>query len=221
MEDLELLDAPLIDTSDMVTMLIRFAFNAVFILIIIAGLYYPKSRRREYFFTFAVISVSIFFLIYLLGSVKIKVGFALGLFAIFGIIRYRTESMSVREMTYLFVIIAISVINALAVTLSLGELALTNLIFLAVIFTCEHLPFTNSYEEKLVIYDRVDLIAPDKTDELKADLSERLGLDIAKVQVGSVDFLKDTAMLKVFYIDKKKSGENTVNKMLKLPKENA
>ena len=221
MEDLELIDAPLIDTGDMTTLLIRFAFNAIFILIIIAGLYYPKSRRREYFFTFALISVSIFFLIYLLGSVKIKVGFALGLFAIFGIIRYRTESMSVREMTYLFVIIAISVINALAVTLSIGELAITNLIFVAVIFICEHLPFTNSYEEKLVLYDRIDLIMPEKIEELKADLSERLGLKIAKVQVGSVDFLKDTAMLKVYYVGNKKDGDNTVNKMLKFPKENA
>ena len=87
MEDLELLDAPLIDTTDMTALLLRFLFNTVFAMIIIAGLYYPKSKRREYFFTFALISISIFFLIYLLGSVKIKVGFALGLFAIFGIIR--------------------------------------------------------------------------------------------------------------------------------------
>ena len=100
MEDLELMNAPLIDAADMTALLVRFVFNMFFIIIIIAGLYYPKSRKREYFFTFALISVSIFFLIYLLGSVKIKIGFALGLFAIFGIIRYRTESMSVREMTF-------------------------------------------------------------------------------------------------------------------------
>ncbi|MBD5217248.1 MAG: DUF4956 domain-containing protein [Bacteroidales bacterium] len=219
MEDLELLDAPLIDTADMTALLLRFLFNTVFVMIIIAGLYYPKSRRREYFFTFALISVSIFFLIYLLGSVKIKVGFALGLFAIFGIIRYRTESMSVREMTYLFVIIALSVINALAVSLSFGELTLTNLIFIAIIFFCERLPFANSYEEKYVIYDRIDLITPEKRDELIADLRQRLGLEIANVQIGAVDFLRDTAMLKVYYRDKKRFGDNIVNKMLKLPKE--
>ncbi|MDE6085415.1 MAG: DUF4956 domain-containing protein, partial [Muribaculaceae bacterium] len=183
MEDIELLDAPLIDTSDMTHLLLRFAFNAVFIMLIIVGLYYPKSRRREYVFTFALISVSIFFLIYLLGSVKIKVGFALGLFAIFGIIRYRTESMSVREMTYLFVIIAISVINALAVTLSFAELAVTNLIFLGVIFLCEKLPFANSYEEKLVIYDRIDLITPENRQEMIEDLRKRLGLDIVTIQI--------------------------------------
>lgn len=221
MEDIELLDAPLIDTSDMTQLLLRFAFNAVFIMLIIVGLYYPKSRRREYVFTFALISVSIFFLIYLLGSVKIKVGFALGLFAIFGIIRYRTESMSVREMTYLFVIIAISVINALAVTLSFAELAVTNLIFLGVIFLCEKLPFANSYEEKLVIYDRIDLITPENRQEMIEDLRKRLGLDIVTIQIGAVDFLRDTAMVKIFYRDKNRYGDNTVNKMLKFPKENS
>ncbi len=220
MNDLEILDTPLIDTTDMTALLLRFLFSTFFVMIIIAGLYYPKSRRREYFFTFALISVSIFFLIYLLGSVKIKVGFALGLFAIFGIIRYRTESMSVREMTYLFVIIAISVINALAVSLSFAELALTNVIFIAVIFFCEKLPFTNSYEEKLVVYDRVDLIVPEKRAELLEDLHNRLGLEIAQVQIGAVDFLRDTAMIRVFYRDPKKYGDNTVNRMLKLPKEN-
>lgn len=219
MEVLELIDAPLIDTSDVTALLLHFLFNTFFIMVIIAGLYYSKSRRCEYFFTFALISVSIFFLIYLLGSVKIKVGFALGLFAIFGIIRYRTESMSVREMTYLFVIIALSVINALAVTLSFAELILVNIIFLCVIFVCEKIPFANAYEEKLVVYDRVDLIAPDKTEELKQDLGNRLGLKIINVQVGAVDFLRDTAMVKVYYKDRK--GGNTVNRMLRLPKENS
>ena len=219
MEDLELLDAPLIDTTDMTALLLRFLFNTVFAMIIIAGLYYPKSKRREYFFTFALISISIFFLIYLLGSVKIKVGFALGLFAIFGIIRYRTESMSVREMTYLFVIIAISVINALAVSLSLGELTLTNLIFVGFIYLCEKLPFTKAQEEKLVLYDRIDLIHPDKEEELLEDLKNRLGLEILAIQIGAVDFLHDTAMIKVFYRSNKKFGDSTVNRIMKLPKE--
>lgn len=218
MEDIELLDAPVIATADMTALLLRFLFNTFFAMVIIAGLYYPRSKRREYFFTFSLISISIFFLIYLLGSVKIKVGFALGLFAIFGIIRYRTESMSVREMTYLFVIIAISVINALAVSLSFGELALTNIIFVAVIFLCERIPFAHSQEEKLVLYDRVDLIQPDMEDKLIEDLRNRLGIDILGVQVGAVDFLHDTAMIKVFYRTKKRFGDNLVNYMMKLPK---
>lgn len=219
MDDLEFLDTPLIDTGDMGQLLLRFVFNLFFVWVIIHKLYYPKSQRRDYYFTFALISVSIFFLIYLLGSVKIKVGFALGLFAIFGIIRYRTESMSVREMTYLFVIIAVSVINALAVTLSYAELVLTNIIFLLCIRLCESNPWIGHTAEKLVLYDRVELIVPERKTELLDDLKTRLGVDIVKVEIGAVDFLHDTVMLKVIY---KNTGEgsNSVNKVIKLPKEN-
>lgn len=219
MEELEFLDTPLIDSGDMGALLLRFFFNAFFIWIIIHKLYYPKSFRKDYYFTFAMISVSIFFLIFLLGSVKIKVGFALGLFAIFGIIRYRTESMSVREMTYLFVIIAVSVINALAVTLSYAELILTNLIFLLCIRFSENLPWLKHISEKLVVYDRIELITPDRHEELTDDLKKRLGISITKVEVGAVDFLRDTAMIKVYYEDKAEPA-NSVNRLLKLPKEN-
>ena len=218
MDEIEIFDTPVANAGDMGALLLRFLFNSVFIWIIIQKLYYPKSQRRDYYFTFALISVSIFFLIYLLGSVKIKVGFALGLFAIFGIIRYRTESMSVREMTYLFVIIAVSVINALAVTLSYGELLLTNVIFIICIRLCENIPYLKSRSEKLVVYDRIDLIKPDCRDELLKDLKDRLGLDIIDVAVGAVDFLRDTAMLKVYYGDRKGSI-NTVDNMLKIPKD--
>lgn len=218
MDEIEIFDTPVANAGDMGALLLRFLFNSVFIWIIIQKLYYPKSQRRDYYFTFALISVSIFFLIYLLGSVNIKVGFALGLFAIFGIIRYRTESMSVREMTYLFVIIAVSVINALAVTLSYGELLLTNVIFIICIRLCENIPYLKSRSEKLVVYDRIDLIKPDCRDELLKDLKDRLGLDIIDVEVGAVDFLRDTAMLKVYYGDRKGSI-NTVDNMLKIPKD--
>ena len=218
MDEIEIFDTPVANAGDMGALLLRFLFNSVFIWIIIQKLYYPKSQRRDYYFTFALISVSIFFLIYLLGSVKIKVGFALGLFAIFGIIRYRTESMSVREMTYLFVIIAVSVINARAVTLSYGELLLTNVIFIICIRLCENIPYLKSRSEKLVVYDRIDLIKPDCRDELLKDLKDRLGLDIIDVEVGAVDFLRDTAMLKVYYGDRKGSI-NTVDNMLKIPKD--
>ena len=208
MDDLELFDTPIADAGDMTALLFRFLFNCIFVGVIILGLYYPKSRKREYFFTFALISVSIFFLIYLLG-----------LFAIFGIIRYRTESMSVREMTYLFVIIAMSVINALAVTLSYGELVMTNLIFIAMTLLCERMPFIGSRLEKLVLYDRIDLIVPEKREELIEDLHKRLGINIVDIEIGAVDFLHDTAMLKVVYTDRQRTT-NTVDKMLKFPKVN-
>ena len=130
--ELAFMETPLIDAAGFMELILRFVLNMVVVVAIIRFFYYPKSRRRDYFFTFTLISISIFLMIFLLGSVKLKIGFALGLFAIFGIIRYRTESMPVREMTYLFVIIAISVINALSVQLSYAELTATNLLFIHV-----------------------------------------------------------------------------------------
>lgn len=132
--ELAFMETPLIDAAGFMELILRFVLNMVVVVAIIRFFYYPKSRRRDYFFTFTLISISIFLMIFLLGSVKLKIGFALGLFAIFGIIRYRTESMPVREMTYLFVIIAISVINALSVQLSYAELTATNLLFILCIW---------------------------------------------------------------------------------------
>ena len=218
MEELETFEATLIDASDIGSLLIRFLFNAIFIWFVIHKLYYPRSQRKDYYFTFAIISVSIFFLNNLLGGVKIKVGFALGLFAIFGIIRYRTESMNVREMTYLFTIIAMTVVNALGVTLSYGELFLTNLIFIVCIKLAENQPWLKHVSEKLVMYDRIDLITPEKREEMIEDLHKRLGVEIIKVEVGAVDFLRDIAMIKVYYDDPHETS-NTVNKIMKFPKE--
>jgi len=219
MEDIEFLSTPLLDVFDMSQLVMRFLFNTLVVWIIIHFLYYRKSRRGDYYFTFSLISISIFFLIFLLGSVKIKIGFALGLFAIFGIIRYRTESMPVREMTYLFVIIAISVINALSITLSYVELLLTNLIFIVSIWIFENIHWLKHVSYKLVTYDKIELITPDRRQLLIDDLTERTGLDIVKVEVGTIDFLHDTAILKVYY---KEEPENmsTINTMLKIEKPN-
>lgn len=210
-----LIDPSGFDAVDTLELLIRFAFNAIVVMVIIHLLYYPKSRRKDYYFTFSLISVSIFFLIFLLGGVKLKVGFALGLFAIFGIIRYRTESMPVREMTYLFVIIAISVINALAS--HLVQALIANILFIGWIWLCESTKWVKHVACKLVLYDRPELTAPSRYDELLEDIRKRTGLTIERIEVGHIDFLKDTAMLKVYYIPTD-SRENTVDSMLKFPK---
>lgn len=211
-----LIDPQGFNAVDMWELLIRFAFNAIVVTVIIHLLYYPKSRRKDYYFTFSLIAVSIFFLIFLLGGVKLKVGFALGLFAIFGIIRYRTESMPVREMTYLFVIIAISVINALAT--HLVQALVANILFIGWIWLCESNKWIKHVDCKLVLYDRPEMTAPARYDELMADLKTRTGLDITRIEVGHIDYLRDTAMLKVYYIPTD-SGANTVNNLLKFPKE--
>lgn len=210
-----LIDPQGFSAIDTLELLIRFAFNAIVVMCIIHLLYYPKSRRKDYYFTFSLIAVSIFFLIYLLGGVKIKVGFALGLFAIFGIIRYRTESMPVREMTYLFVIIAISVINALAS--HLVEALIANLLFIGWIWLCESTKWIKHVACKLILYDRPELTAPARYDEMLEDLTKRTGLTIERIEVGHIDYLRDTAMLKVYYIPAD-TRENTVDDLLKFPK---
>ena len=216
-EDL-LSETPLIDMADLWQLLFRFVFNFIVVGIIIHFFYYPKSKRRDYYFTFTLISISVFFLIFLLGSVKLKIGFALGIFAIFGIIRYRTESVPIREMTYLFTITALSVINALSIQVGLTEMLVTNAIFLLVTCLLESERWLKHTSSKLILYDRIQLITPDKREELIADLSARTGLHIQKSEIGHIDFLRDAAFIKVYY-ESDSRETNTVDHLTKFPKE--
>ena len=217
MEEFEFLDTPLMDVPSLSLMIFRFVLNLVFVFILIQFFYYRKSRRLDYYFTFILISISIFFLIYLLGSVKIKVGMALGLFAIFGIIRYRTETVPVREMTYLFVIISLSVINAIALNLSYAEIFATNIIYVLSVWVVESFRGARHVSSKLILYDRVDNIRPHQRHELLEDLRERTGLKIIKVDVGAINFLQDTVMLKVYY-ETRYNEASSVDHLLKFPK---
>lgn len=216
MEPTLLFDVPLFDLEGIWRLLFRFAFNAVFMWIIIHMFYYRKSRKINYYFTFSLISVSVFFLIYMLTGVKMKIGMALGLFAIFGIIRYRTEVISVREMTYLFVIITLSVINAMAIKLSYSELFVANLLFVLAVWIFEGSQKLRQVSCKYILYDRIDLIKPSQYPQLLEEVKERTGLDIINIEVGAINYLQDTVMLKVYY--ELKSGEsNSVDKQMKLP----
>lgn len=198
-EDVQLMGTPVMDMDAFTQLILRFLFNFVVVGIIIHFFYYPKSKRRDYYFTFSLINVSVFFLIILMGSVKLKIGFALGIFAIFGIIRYRTESVPIREMTYLFIIIALSVINALSVQISYAELLATNCIFLLVTWLLESERWLKHISCKLILYDKIQLIVPEKRTELISDLRNRTGLDIQKIEIGHIDFLRDAAFIKVYY----------------------
>ena len=217
MVELEFLDTPLIDVPSLSLMIFRFVLNTIFVFILIQFFYYRKSRRLDYYFTFILISISIFFLIYLLGSVKIKVGMALGLFAIFGIIRYRTETVPVREMTYLFVIISLSVINAIALNLSYAEIFATNVIYVVSVWVVESFRGLRHVSSKLILYDRVDNIHPDQRYELLEDLRKRTGLKIIKVEIGAINFMQDTVMLKVYY-EAHFNDASSVDHLMKLPK---
>ena len=205
------------DWGGLAELLLRFLLNTVVIGLIVRVFYYPKSKRRDYFFTFLLIAISVFLLIFLMGGVKLKIGFALGLFAIFGIIRYRTESVPIREMTYLFLIIAVSAINGLATSISYIELLATNLLFILSIWACESNHWVKHVASKLVLYDNINLITPEKESELIADLKKRTGLDILRVEVGAIDFSKDTVMVKIYY-EPLTNEVNSVNQVGRLPK---
>ena len=188
-----------IDEAGVMEMLIRFGFFMLVLWFIVHFLYYRKTHRRDYFFTLVLLSVSIFFLIYLLGSVKVKIGFALGLFAIFGVLRYRTETIPVREMSYMFGVISLSVINALADSLSFVELLIPNLAIALLIWMFETFVLRKNLASKLILYDRIELITPERREDLLEDLAKRTGLNITKLSIGSVDFLKDSAIIKIEY----------------------
>lgn len=198
--------------------------NCVTVWFIVHLFYYPKGQRRDYYFTFILLSVSIFMLIYLFMGREIAgtisdagmVGAALGLFAIFGIIRYRTESVPIREMTYLFFLIALSVLNGKTGDLHIVERLVINLVFIVIVWLAEN--FHSAYNQgcKYVKYDNIDLIKPERYDDLVKDLEERLGVKVTRVEVGAVDFLTDMTMLRVFYIDPEKRIKS-VDRMFKTP----
>ena len=191
--------------------LLRFVLCFLVNWFIVKFLYFKKSKRRDFFFTFIIISVAIFFLVYLMMGMdrgKATMGVGLGLFGIFSIMRYRTDTMPVREMTYLFVVVCLSVVHAMADSMGvdsngkmigtpISELLVIDAIVIASIVMFER---TLKVEpSKLVQYDRIELVKPDRYQELVADLEERLGLKVLKVEVGAIDFLRDMAMLRVYY----------------------
>lgn len=208
----------IINVPGLVEMLLRFILNMLMVWIIVQFFYYPKSQRRDYYFTFLLISVSIFMLIFLMDGSKMKIGAALGLFAVFGIIRYRTESVPIREMTYLFFLVALSVVNGMAAKLSLSELIIANILFIISVAVSESNKLAKHVSCKFVKYDNIKLIVPQKREEMKADLEERLGVKVLNVEIGSVDFLRDAALIKVFY-EGLDSEANTADSLAEMPKE--
>lgn len=220
------------DSCRILDLLFRFIINTVFTIIIAKAFYFPKSRRKDFFFTYLLVGFGIFMLIHLMGDAKLKTGIAMGLFAIFCIMRYRTESVPIREMTYLFLIISLAAINGLAwtadisgkhpeftipETISIIELVVTNIIFIAVIWIAEGGKWVTSLNTKYIKYDKIDLIQPDKREELIEDLRKRTGLNIKEVAIGSIDFLKDMALIKVFYSEEDNNeNDDTLQKMPKL-----
>ena len=202
LDGLEFLGTPFFDSKDFFKLLVKTVFNLSIILIIVRYIYYPVTKNKDYLFTYFLISLTVFLLCILLDSVKIELAFALGLFAIFGIIRYRTDPIPIKEMTYLFLVIGVSVINALAnKKISYSELVFANLMIIAVTYGLEKIWLLRHETRKNIIYEKIDLIGLGKRDELIRDLKERTGIDVVRVEVRRIDFLKDIAYLRIFYYE--------------------
>lgn len=201
LDQLEIFNSKFIDIEAFAELTFRFLLNTGVLMLLVRWIYYSTARRKDYLFTYMLIGSIVFLLCFLLGSVKLQIGFALGLFAIFGIMRYRTSQMPIKEMTYLFLVIALSVINALAnEKVSLLELLFPNVVIIFMTLGFEKFWRLPHQSIKEVVYEKIELIRPEKRQELLADLTQRTGIsNIRKVEIGRIDLLKDICILRVYY----------------------
>ena len=200
---MEFLGIDFFDQKDFIKLIIRATFNFLIVGGIVLGLYYPSNRNKNYVFTYLLIAVVVFFLCFLLENVKLELSFALGLFAIFGIIRYRTETIPIKEMTYLFVVVGLSVINALAnKKISYSELLFANFAVVGLSYFFEKVwLLKKTLKNKVVLYEKIEMITEEKRESLIKDLELRTGLKIEKLEIENIDLVRDTAKIKIYYIE--------------------
>ena len=197
---MELYGIDFFDLEDFSKLLFKFGINFIFLIIIVRLIYYRVKDDKDYVFTYIMFNILTFFICFLLRKVPMQMGFALGLFAVFGILRYRTEAIPIRQMTYLFIVIGISMINALSnKSVSIFEVLFTNGIIALITYLIDRLWFQTIEEKKSIIYEKIELIKPENKQELIKDLKERTGLPIHEVKVDKIDFLKDTAAITIYY----------------------
>jgi hypothetical protein len=196
---MELLGIPLFD-DDFYKMIIRFLLNLFFLTAVVKYIYYKRSQKKKYLFTFYLIGIVVFFLCFTLKKYELDLGMALGLFAIFGILRYRTMPLEVKEMTYLFVVIGIAVMNGLSnKKMSYAEIIAANSIIVLTLYILERYWTRTEVFSKEVLYETIENIRPENHDKLKEDLEKRLGVTIIRFEIGNVNFLRDVAKITVHY----------------------
>lgn len=209
-ENMRFLGIKLINVGDFTDLLVRFAFNTILIFLVVHFIYAKNSRRKDFYFSYLSIGVIVFLLSFLLNNVKLGLGFALGLFAIFGIIRYRTDAIPIKEMTYLFIVIGISVINALAnKKVSYAELIFTNSAIIFGLWFLEKRLMLKQEGSIRLLYEKIENIHDDNKDILLADLKARTGINIKRYKIQKIDFLKDVADITLYF---NVNEQNDVNK---------
>ena len=197
---MELYGIDFFDLEDFSKLLFKFGINFIFLIVIVRLIYYRAKDDKDYVFTYIMFNILTFFICFLLRKVPMEMGFALGLFSVFGILRYRTEAIPIRQMTYLFIVIGISMINALSnKSVSIFEVLFTNGLITLITYLIDRLWFQTIEEKKSIVYEKIELIKPDNKQELIQDLKERTGLPIHEVKVDKIDFLRDTAAVTIYY----------------------
>ena len=181
---------------------IRLGIDLLSVLILIRFIYFPNYRTREYFFTFFILNLIIFLVTFMMNKVEMSMGAAFGLFACFGILRYRTEDVSTKDMTYIFLVIAMGLISAVAKG-GWDELALINGIIIVVTLLLETSLLMKRELGKTVAYENIEMIKPENHEKLLEDLRTRTGLNIHRFSITKVDFLRDMATIRVYYYDPK------------------
>ena len=185
---------------ELMNLIIRFGFNLTIAFIIIKLIYQRNHTNNDFVFTYFMFNSLIFFFAFLLGNVTINIGFAFGLFAVFAILRYRTDPIPIKEMTYLFIVITIGVINALSgAEVSYAQLLFTNVALVGLTYFLETYWRKNLLVRITIEYEKIENIKPENHDTLLADLKERTGLNIQSFEFRRMNFLRDTARIRIYY----------------------
>jgi len=196
---MEFLEMKLFD-DDIFKLMLRFTINGIFLFITVGLIYRQVSKKQEYAFSFIMINILVFLICFTLKKFELQLGMALGLFALFGILRYRTDAIPIREMTYLFIVIGLAVVNASSnKKMSYIEIFFTNGAIVLIAYLLEQKFLSGKEGKKVITYERIDLIKPSNRPELKADIESRTGLKINRLEIGGVDFVRDTAKVTIYY----------------------
>ena len=200
-----LFNVPIYDAVDFQELIMRFCINLLFSFIFIRLVYYKfNERNKELLFTFFLFNIIIFFVCALMRNLNISMGFAFGLFALFGLLRYRTEPVPIKDMTYLFIVICLGMINAMfSRRISYAEFITANILIISLAYIIERVLARNKEFWKRIAYEKIDLIKPENRQQLMDDLKARTGLDIHRIHIERINFLRDTARIIIYYREKK------------------
>jgi len=199
LQNIQILGVPILNGQQFLILIFKYLLN-IAVTIVVVNLYYKFSKNKDFFFTFIAFNSLIFFMVSIMSKVDIGVGFGFGLFAMFSILRYRTEAIGIKEMTYLFVVITIGVINALTIAaFSYIELISINLIIMLLTYWLERLMVRQTLTSYDIVYEKIENITPARRDILYNDLAKRTGLEIDSLKIKNIDFLRDVANIKIMY----------------------